>query len=121
MRTAFLAALLLTACATTTAPLGQPATIAYGHRVTFDGDLTVEFTSVASDSRCPVNVVCIQKGDVVVELTASRGGETQRVRVSLDDPRAQVFGHTVELRAVDPPPVTPPRPHSAYAVQIVVM
>ena len=120
MRTAFLTALLLTACATT-APLGQPARIAYGHSVTFGGDLTVEFTSVVSDSRCPVNVVCIQKGDVVVELTATRGGDAQRVRVSLDEPRSQVFGHTLELRAVDPPPVTPPRPHSAYAVTIVVM
>jgi hypothetical protein len=120
MRSAFLAALLLAACATI-APLGRPVSIGYGRNVTFPGDLQLEFTSVVSDSRCPVNVVCIQKGDVVVELTATQGGETQRVRVSLDEPQAQVFGHRLELRAVEPPPVTPPRPHSAYSATVLVM
>lgn len=112
---------LVTGCALA-AQFGQPLTLHRGESARFSDGLGLTFRRVVSDSRCPTNVVCIQKGDVVVELAASSGGGNAQV-VTLDfdhTPTVSVFGHTVELREVKPAPTAPQPATVDYAVTIVV-
>ena len=112
--------LLVVGCASAATQFGQPVTLHAGESARFPDGLTIAFNRVVSDSRCPVNVVCIQKGDVVVEITASLRGESQTLRLDFDHtPRASVFGHTVELRAVAPAPAAPQPAKVDYAVTLV--
>ena len=122
-RIAGLALLFIVACASSraTASFGEPVTLHAGQSAQFADGLTIAFNRVVSDSRCPVNVVCIQKGDVVVELAASLRGESQIVNLDFDHtPRATVYGHTVELRQVAPAPKAPLPATVDYTVTVVV-
>jgi len=52
-----------------TVPFDQPFTLTVGERASFDGvRLSVEFTRVSGDSRCPADAVCIQGGDAIVHV-----------------------------------------------------
>ena len=116
-----LGALFLVAGCALAAQFGQPLTLHRGDSARFDDGLAVVFRRVVSDSRCPVNVVCIQKGDVVVELAVSRGGEAQTVTLDFDHtPRVSVYGHTIELREVKPAPTAPQPATVDYAITILV-
>ena len=116
-----LAVLLLIAGCALAARFGQPLTLHRGESARFSDGLGLTFRRVVSDSRCPANVVCIQKGDVVVELAASRGGEAQTLTLDFDHTATvSVFGHTVVLREVAPVPVAPQPATVDYTVTIVV-
>jgi len=68
-------------------------------RVTFEG--------VASDSRCPVDVVCVWEGDAVVRLLLSHpeGNGTKELHTA--GPRSASFqGIRIELVRLDPAPRT---------------
>ena len=59
-------------------PFDQPFTLTVGERASFDTvRLSVEFTRVSGDSRCPADAVCIQGGDAVVHVrvVTSTAGE----------------------------------------------
>jgi hypothetical protein len=73
---AILAALALTACATTPAPAGPTAGI--GQWANADG-LRVKPLAIVEDSRCPINVVCVWAGRLVVraEVTGGSWRETR--------------------------------------------
>jgi hypothetical protein len=50
-------------------PFDQPFTLAVGESARFGNvRLTVQFTGVSGDSRCPADVLCIQGGDAIVHL-----------------------------------------------------
>jgi len=57
--------------------LGESFTLRVGEAVRVeDADVTVTFKEVASDSRCPKDVTCIQAGEAVVHLAVvSEAGE----------------------------------------------
>ena len=73
-----LATLVLTATALSTAALAGPQLgerfdLAVGESITIDDDaLFLRFDKTVSESRCPIDVVCIWPGDAVVQLTAKR-------------------------------------------------
>jgi len=55
-------------------PFDEPFTLAVGESASFDGvRLTVQFTGVTGDSRCPADAVCIQGGDAIVHVRVSTG------------------------------------------------
>jgi hypothetical protein len=94
--------LLAFACASAhTSHYDQQISLQLGQTATFANHFAVTFTHVVSDSRCPVNVTCIQKGDVVVELTGQSNGEHQAVNLDFDHHRQVVIlGHAIELQSV---------------------
>lgn len=69
---AFAFALLMSGCATHPAqpsrPLGQPFELHAGTSAIVDDRLRVMFERVRSDSRCPLDALCIQAGEAIVVL-----------------------------------------------------
>ncbi len=58
--------------------LGEQFTIATGEIVSIRGEpLKIRFDAVTEDSRCPLNVVCIQAGRAVCQLTLTTGVTTE--------------------------------------------
>jgi hypothetical protein len=48
--------------------LGEPVTLRLGARAEFDGDSVLAFDDVPSDSRCPVDALCVWAGEAVVSV-----------------------------------------------------
>ncbi len=72
-------------------------------------DLTVRFSSVTGDSRCPTGVQCFWEGDAAVEVRLAQGEDETSVTVHTnggrDYPReAEAFGCTLRLESLDPYP-----------------
>lgn len=75
LRPSLIAALVfLSACSKTPAGSGAPALVDHevllelGQRADLTQDVSVQFTKVVEDSRCPANVVCVWMGNARVEL-----------------------------------------------------
>jgi hypothetical protein len=78
--------------ATTTASLNQKI---------LDNGISITPLSVVSDSRCAVDVQCIQAGTVIVDVRFQFGGSEVRDRMPLGEERS-IFGRTITLSAVSP-------------------
>ena len=92
-----------------------------------DGDLSIRFDSVPSDSRCPVGVQCIWAGRADVALTLSQGAATEQVVLASGDMsqggagEAAFNGYTVKLQEVAPPKTEgKPIEQKDYKVKLVV-
>ena len=98
-----LAPLALTACVTSGPPdRGGPpiATTRIGEPVRVDG-LRVVPLAVLEDSRCPVDVQCIQAGTVRIDARIRRDGNVEVRQMELRKP-IQVFGREIVLAEVQP-------------------
>jgi hypothetical protein len=98
-------------------------TLGYGEykRVT-EAQMGVAFNQVLSDSRCPIDAVCVWMGDAVAEIEVTiPGGRTTPVQLHTGlDPKAQVVnGVKISLLELAPAPRSsePTRP-SAYQVKL---
>lgn len=72
--------------------------------------LTIIFTGVSEDSRCPIGVDCFWEGDGAVDLTLSKPGySTQNVTLhtTLTPQSVTYGGYTISLQGLDPYPVYP--------------
>jgi hypothetical protein len=80
-------------------PLGKTATLnASGVRITFQ--------QVKEDSRCPVDVQCVWAGEAKIQLTVSRPGSPDDVKViSITPPNNETSSGDVRIRFVGPAPV----------------
>jgi hypothetical protein len=57
-------------------------TLAVGQTVAVpDTSLSLRFTGVPNDSRCPADALCIQFGEAVVALEALRGSSTTQLQL----------------------------------------
>ncbi len=89
---------------------GEPFRLGVGETAGLPGeDLTVRFTGVTGDSRCPSDVTCFWAGDAEVEVRLSRGEEEASVSLHTNGgtqhPReAQALGCTLRLEDVEPYP-----------------
>ncbi|ROO84559.1 hypothetical protein EDD29_2086 [Actinocorallia herbida] len=93
--------------ATRTVAAGREFTLAPGSSAALSGaSLTIAFTGVSADSRCPVDVDCVWAGDATIHLTTSHGPLTL---------------HTLTAASAGPTPLGPyrltllsllPEPHS---------
>ena len=100
------------ACAAQTASVGREFEVRAGRVVTLDGGaLRLRFVSVASDSRCPVDVACVWAGnaEVLVEVGGRgwRGKRLLTLNTSAGGERASEGRHgryTVKLVSLSPQP-----------------
>jgi hypothetical protein len=89
------------------AVLNQPIRLPIGGTAAIRGeDLRIWFHTVASDSRCPVEVQCIHPGDAVVRLGAARGfGEQEIIDLRVGPAAAAVVHGPYTIRAMDLEPL----------------
>jgi hypothetical protein len=102
---------------------GQEYVVGFGETIHVAG-LSLEFTTLAGESRCPTSVVCVWEGNARVLVTATRGSATSVLELNSNRqfPFRAVFENTmIELRRVDPYPVTPAPPRAEdYTVTLFV-
>jgi hypothetical protein len=70
--------------------LGEPFELRAGRSATLDEGLAIVFDRVASDSRCPLDALCVSAGDAVVAVTISQAPPGRAVASSTptrEDPR----------------------------------
>jgi hypothetical protein len=88
-------------------PLGQPFELRPGTSAVLADGLRVTFDAVKSDSRCPLDALCVQAGEAVVglTLTQSSGGEAAReVRTTPSLSEVSYLSYIVKLVALAPFP-----------------
>ena len=56
-------------------PAAQPFDLGVGQTATLTDDLRIRFDTVRSDSRCPIDAICVSAGEAVIALTLSLRGE----------------------------------------------
>lgn len=86
-----------------------PFTLAMGDRARVESpDVTIEFQSVESDSRCPRDVTCVWAGDAVavVAVVAGDQREALRLHTNLEPRKAEALGVELELDDLSPYPVS---------------
>ena len=94
---AILAALALTGCVTTPAPAGPTAGI--GQWANADG-LRVKPLAIIEDSRCPINVVCVWAGRLVVRAEVTGGSWRETHDFELRKPQSIPGGQMTLMEAV---------------------
>ena len=89
--------------------LGQRVTLGVGDEVAIAGTgWRVLFGSVLQDSRCPIDVTCIQAGSVTLAFVAAAGDTSYRVPVTLEAggaARVALGEHELTLHTVAPAPL----------------
>ena len=68
----------------------------------------VQFTGIATDSRCPTDVACVWAGEIVVQLSISNAGKTTQHEVR-EMQSATVGAYTVSVLKVLPEPTSSQR------------
>ena len=129
LRTAVVAAVLsVAACAsqtTATEPvvysLGEASDsvqIRVGETISVEGTL-IKFALVVSDSRCPMDAICVWEGDAAVQVSVQKGSDTQMMQLhtTLEPHSSTAHGYKIELLSLNPYPraSTPTRPDSYSA------
>ena len=106
------------------ASLGQEYLVGYAETLRLQGGVTLEFTTLAEDSRCPTNVTCVWEGNarVLVTMTTTRGSSVLELNTSSRyATRANFDGYLVELRKLEPLPVAgAPTSANAYEATLFV-
>jgi hypothetical protein len=123
-------AMLVTAsgCATVETVAAQPGTtfeLPLGKTAAVTGTGTrITFNQVTEDSRCAIDVVCIWAGDAKIQLTISRSGTPDDVKViSITSPNNETTSSDLRIRFIRlaPAPKSSESPASrAYIAQLLV-
>ncbi|MFF4596578.1 hypothetical protein ACQPXB_31835 [Amycolatopsis sp. CA-161197] len=72
------------AVGTVPAEAGRDVTLGVGQEAQLGTkDLTVRYTRLVDDSRCPANVTCVWPGDAVVAVTLSQPGRGEQTAAQL--------------------------------------
>ena len=109
--------------------LNETFVLQYGETKTLDGDhLSVTFSSLTGDSRCPANATCIWAGQAIVQIDIQEGMQSHPTELvigtlSEDQKSKTVINHyQVELLKVIPYPEIPEVniPADQYAVQLII-
>jgi hypothetical protein len=118
MRYLILAAGLTLACSSITDPtltpdfaadIGEPIQLHVGQAVELDGGVTIGFSAVVADSRCPTSVTCAWAGDGAIELMIRHSGTVAVDTLhTLLDPKSVTVGDTaIQLTGLAPYPEVP--------------
>jgi hypothetical protein len=111
-------------------PLWNEYVIGYAETINLAEGVSIEFTAVEQDTRCPTNVQCVDEGNAQILLTTftPRGQLGVRVNTNRALPINAVFdSYGVELRGLDPKPTLNPQtgmstiPPSSYEVRVFVI
>ena len=90
------------------AALGQEYVVGYAETLRLQGGVTLEFTTLSEDSRCPTNVTCVWEGNarILVTMTTTHASSVLELNTSSRfATRATFDGYLVELRKLEPVPV----------------
>jgi hypothetical protein len=103
--------------------LGREYLIGFGETIHI-GALGLEFTTLAEDSRCPLNAACVWAGNARILVTVTLGNTTEVVELNTYPSyqvRATVEGYLIELRRLQPDiPWSPRGPLSEYTATVFV-
>ena len=103
--------------------LGQEYLIGFGETIHV-GSLALEFTTLADESRCPLNANCVWAGNARILVTATLGRTTGVLELntySNYQVRANFEGYLIELRRLQPDfPWAPRGPLSEYMATVFV-
>lgn len=87
---------------------GQPFDLKAGHSASLDKSVTLTFDRVTSDSRCPINAVCLVAGEAVVVLKLSQraGTPVDRELRTGDPPKSETsyLSYSISLAGLTPFP-----------------
>ena len=79
MKPGLLVLLLVAGCTSPTQPdrvsKNEPFDLRIGESALTTDDVRIRFDAVRSDSRCPLDALCVRAGEAVIALTLSRSGE----------------------------------------------
>lgn len=113
--------------AATDAGPGDEIRLQVGQSAAMSGDaLTITFTAVDSDSRCPKGEACIAEGDAVVRITVKRASGIPREQVLHTSSRGPAVAAdadwSIRLVSLEPIPVTGrPMQEDGYIVTLQVI
>jgi hypothetical protein len=103
--------LMLAGCSTPTqpdrVPKDEPFDLRIGESVITTDDMRIRFDAVRSDSRCPMDAICVRAGEAVIALTLSRAGEVPIGRELDTTPArssATFLNFTITLSSLQPYP-----------------
>jgi hypothetical protein len=90
-------------------PLGQPFDLQSGASAMLDGGLTIAFDRVVSDSRCPLDALCLEfhAGDAVVAVSISQsaGGSVGReLHTDTAGSETSYLAYSIKLFSLSPYP-----------------
>jgi hypothetical protein len=88
-------------------PFGQPFDLNAGTSAVLTDGLKLTFDRVRADSRCPLDVVCIQAGEAIVVLTLSQSAAAPAERELRTTPalsEASYLSYVIKLVALAPYP-----------------
>ena len=68
------------------------------------GDLRLTFRSVESDSRCPIDAICVWAGDAVIALKIEQGSQAAvaALHTMLEPKKTEWNGYTIALVSIAP-------------------
>ena len=107
----------------TVAEVGEPFSLKVGSSAKVGDIVTVKFDRVVSDSRCPLDVLCITAGSAMIEIVVTIGGDEARLGLTTDPPAWNVIhgGFTFRLVELQPyPRASRPTPAKDYVVTLNV-
>jgi hypothetical protein len=88
-------------------PTGKPFELKVGETALTTDDVRIKFDIVRSDSRCPIDAVCVRAGEAVIAITVGRVGEVPEGR-ELDTTPAKssttFLNYTITLSSLQPFP-----------------
>lgn len=66
-------------------------------------DLSITAKSILQDSRCPIDVECIQAGSITVNVSLKSGGQTGTQNIASNGAAYSFAGYKISISKVDPP------------------
>ena len=83
--------------------VGQAFDMKIGETISV-GDLRLTFRSVESDSRCPIDAVCVWAGDAEIALKIEQGSQAAvaALHTTLEPKKTEWNGYTIALVSVSP-------------------
>jgi hypothetical protein len=111
-------------------PLWNEYVIGFGETLNLAEGVSLEFTSVAEDSRCPAGVQCVSEGNarIVLKTITPRGDGSVSLNTNPALPDSALFDYYgVELRKLEPFPASDnqnglvPVPSNLYEATVFVV
>jgi hypothetical protein len=104
-------------------PLDTTFELRAGSHVMVAGGLIIKFERVSSDSRCPMDALCVRQGEatVVLRLEASRRAVSRELQTPPAASETAYSGYTIRLTGLQPYPAgSQPIPQNQYVATLVV-
>jgi hypothetical protein len=107
----------------TVADVGEPFSLKVGNSARVGDIVTVKFDRVVSDSRCPLDALCITPGSATIEVQVTIGSDQRTFALTTDAPGWNVVhgGFLFRLVELQPyPRASAPTPAKDYVVTLNV-